>query len=48
MFPLFNCTLLILSYNLYINNLETNLLEEYVSFVDTRTRQKTYFKKTLF
>ena len=26
-------------------NVETNSLENYISFVDTTTRQKTYFKK---
>ena len=25
-------------------NIETNLLEDYVNFVDTTTRQNTYFK----
>ena len=26
-------------------NIETNILEDYVNFVDTKTRQNTYFKK---
>ena len=35
------------SYDLYTMNIITNLLEDYVNFAETATKQNTYFKKLI-
>ena len=39
-----NCTLQTSSYHFYKMNIRTNLLEEYVNFVDSARKQIAYFK----
>ena len=36
------------SYRLHKMNLKTNLLEEYLNFVDTTIKQNKYFKRIIF